>query len=192
MRTGLLAWTLALLATGCCCMKGKPCPPPSGGTAGTCGNQSIDPTCSALVATAFCQAKAPTIPYGGCELWATSRGFEITPANKGKPHDEWTGPLSFGAPKEQTCQQACEVLGEALTLSSKGWKTVVYEDGHPMGIADFAAQFRGFKGTIYSIGGRPDSVYLEQDTPYADWCCCARGCDVGTWGTKKTKARKRK
>jgi hypothetical protein len=153
-----------------------------------CGNQSIDPTCSALVATAFCDAKAPAV-YGGCELWATSRGFEVTAVNKGKTLDKWTGPLSFD--KAQTCQEACEQLGEAVELSAKGWKSVRYADGHAVGLTDFAAGFRGHDGKIFSIGGRPDSGYLESDTPYADWCCCARGCDVGSWGVA-TKASTRK
>jgi hypothetical protein len=193
MKARLLVWTLALLAAGCCCTKkGKCTAPAAAPTAATCGNQLTDPTCSALVATAFCQAKAPSV-YGNCELWATSRGFHIPAADKGKTYDQFAA-LDFGAPNSQTCQQACEALGEALTKSGSGWKTVVYADGHPMGIADFAAEFRGLNGTIFSIGGRPDSVYLQSDPAWPDWCCCARSCDVGSWGvvTKRAAARSKK
>jgi hypothetical protein len=175
MKRAVLAGVVASIAAGCCCTKAPP-PTPPPATGPICPNESIDPTCTTLVMAAFCQARARPV-YGNCELYPVSRGFEIAPADKGKRLRDMK--VSLDAPGTQTCQQACEKLGEALEGSGTGWQSVVYDDGHALGVADIGALFFGDSaGHLMTVGGRPDSGYLQQDTPYADWCCCARGCGI--------------
>ena len=185
MRKMWAVASVALCISGCTWFKSS-APTASGGM---CANQGVDPTCAALVAGAFCQAKARP-EYGACEVYSVSRGFEILPADKGKRLKDMT--LSLGAAGTQTCQTACEVFGVALEGSGKGWQAVLNLDGNPLGIADLGAGIRGDnKGRIATASGRPDSVYLQQDTPYADWCCCARGCGVPPPAKKRAVRRKR-
>jgi hypothetical protein len=174
-KRALFAAGIAALVAGCCCTKPLQ-PAPATTTGPLCPNQSVDPACTTLVMAAFCQAKARP-DYGNCELYPVSRGFEIVPADKGKRLREMT--VSLNAPAAQTCQQACEQLGEAFDGSSTGWQSVVYDDGRALGVADIGALFFGdAAGHLMTVGGRPDSVYLQQDTSYADWCCCARHCGI--------------
>lgn len=174
-RRALLVGAIAAFAVGCCCTKPPP-PTPPAATGPLCPNQSVDPACTTLVMAAFCQAKARP-DYGNRELYPVSRGFEIPPAEKGKRLRDMA--VSLNAPNTQTCQQACEQLGEAFDGSSSRWQAVVYDDGRPLGVADIGALFFGdAAGHLITVGGRPDSAYLQQDVPYADWCCCARHCGI--------------
>lgn len=65
-----------------------------------------------------------------------------------------------------TCESACANFG----LYRYGY-TIGHYTGH--GIGDLSCEFvTDSEGRIISVGGRPDSGYVQADTAYCDWCCC--------------------
>lgn len=77
-----------------------------------------------------------------------------------------TNYLIYAVSREWSTDGSCESACRNFRNDGFGHWT-----GH--GIGDLGCEF-GFdaKGRLISVGGRPDSGYVQADTPHCDWCCC--------------------
>lgn len=74
--------------------------------------------------------------------------------------------LIYAVSREWSTDGSCESACRNFRNDGLGHWT-----GH--GIGDLGCDFRfDAEGRLISVGGRPDSRYVQADNPYCDWCCC--------------------